>query len=172
MRHFFMIFSLVFFLAACGGKLDMPTATTPIPIEAIPTIDPNNTALAEGQRNYNVFCAHCHGYGGEGQPFDSIENTQSLGYHTVPLHNAAGHTWQHPRQLLFETIKYGIQNPTHLYVMTPFAAGLTDEQIFGVIDYISLWWTEEQRAWYEQVSSQFTENNPYWSTNMDEEYGN
>jgi hypothetical protein len=109
--RFLLIIVLSVVLAACNANREMPAATTPIPIEAIPTIDPSNQQLAEAQRNYNVFCAHCHGYGGEGQPFESIENTESLGYHTVPLHNASGHTWQHPRQLLFETIKYGIQNP-------------------------------------------------------------
>lgn len=163
-------FSLIFILAACGGDATMPQASTPISVEAIPTINPDNSQLALGQRNYNTYCAHCHGYGGDGQPVETAEQTERLGYHTVPLHNSAGHTWQHPDQLLFETIKYGVESPTNLYTMTPFGELLSDNEIFAIIDYLRLWWTDEQQAWQAQLTTQFIENNPYWSESpIDEE---
>ena len=141
----------------------MPAAATPIPVEAIPTIDPADTGLAQAQRDYNTYCAHCHGYGGEGQPLATIEQTESLGYHTVPLHNAAGHTWQHPDQLIFESIKYGVVAPTNLYEMLSYDELLTDDAIFAIIDYMRLWWTEEQQEWQTHLTEQFTENNPFWA---------
>lgn len=164
MRFFFFLMLLTLGLVACtaNAPLNLPVPSTPIHIEAIPTVDPSNARLAKAQRDYNTFCAHCHGYGGEGQPEASIGITEGWGYHTVPLHNAAGHTWQHPSQVFFETVKYGIQNPTSLYVMPPHNDVLTDDEIFALIDYISMWWTAEQRAWQAQVTSQFTENNHFW----------
>lgn len=121
--------------------------------------------MSTAQFNYNRNCAHCHGYGGEGQHPNTIERTINLGYHLVPPHDASGHTWQHPDQLIFETIKYGVQAPTNFYVMTPFDEQLTDEEILAVIEYISLWWTDEQLNWQAQLTEQFSENNPNWTTN-------
>lgn len=168
MRFSFLLFLLIIFLAACSGELNRPVAVTPIAVEAIPTIDPVNTELRQAQLNYNTYCAHCHGYGGEGQPVETIELTESLGYHTVPLHNSAGHTWQHPDQILFETIKYGIQTPANLYQMTASSEFLSNEEIFAIIDYIRLWWTDEQREWQEQMTEQFAEDNSFWLPNRDE----
>ncbi|MDQ7028218.1 MAG: cytochrome c [Anaerolineae bacterium] len=168
MRYYF--FSLIFFLAACGNSVTMPQASIPIAVEAVPTISPDNSQLAAAQRNYNTLCAHCHGYGGDGQPLETAERTETLGYHTVPLHNSAGHTWQHPDQLLFETIKYGVESPINLYTMTPFGDLLSDDEIFAIIDYLRLWWTDDQQTWQEQLTTQFAENNPYWSESpVDEE---
>jgi mono/diheme cytochrome c family protein len=168
MRYLFFYILPVLLLTACGGTAEMPAAVSPIPIESVATIDPSDSRLAEAQRIYNMNCAHCHGYGGEGQPVETARRTESLGYHTVPLHNAAGHSWQHPDQVLFETIRYGVQVPTNLYTMTAFQS-LSDEEIYALIDYISLWWTDEQRAWQEGLTRQFTENNPFWSESLDEE---
>ncbi|MEL6527695.1 MAG: hypothetical protein AAFQ07_18495, partial [Chloroflexota bacterium] len=47
--------------------------------------------------------------------------------------------------------KYGVQAPTNFYAMTAFGEGLSDDDIFAIIDYMSLWWTDEQRAWQEQL---------------------
>lgn len=168
MRFLFPSFLLIFLLTACSGNVTMPPAVTPIAVEAIPTIDPVNTELRQAQINYNTYCAHCHGYGGEGQPVETVELTESLGYHTVPLHNSAGHTWQHPDQILFETIKYGIHKPANLYQMTALSEFLSNEEILAVIDYIRLWWTDEQREWQARVTAQFAEDNKYWQENRDE----
>ena len=157
-------------VSACTTQVEMPSVSTPIPAEAIPTIDPADARMSTAQFNYNRNCAHCHGYGGEGQHPATIERTVNLGYHLVPAHDASGHTWQHPEQILFETIKYGVQSPTNLFVMSGFSEQLSDEEIFAVIDYIRLWWTGEQQAWQTSVSEQFAENNPRWtSSRLDEQ---
>lgn len=160
---------LILLISACNSNIEMPSAVTAIPVEAIPTIDPADVRMSTAQFDYNRNCAHCHGYGGEGQHPATIERTLNLGYHLVPPHDASGHTWQHPNQLLFETIKYGVQAPTNFYVMTSFNEQLSDDEIFAVIEYMSLWWTDEQRNWQSQLTEQFTQNNPNWTTNRLEE---
>lgn len=170
MRNLFLTCFLILIISACITETEMPSVSTIIPAEAIPTIDPTDTRLSTAQFNYNRNCAHCHGYGGEGQHPNTIERTVNLGYHLVPAHDASGHTWQHPDQLLFDTIKYGVQAQTNFYVMTSFSEQLNDDEIFAVIDYMSLWWTDEQRDWQDQLSEQFSENNPSWTPNrFDEE---
>ncbi len=163
MRNLSISFLLLLVLVACSPTNTRPSPVTAIPPEAIPTINPEDELMANAQFNYNRNCSHCHGNGGEGQHPDTLERTENLGYHLVPPHDASGHTWQHPDQLLFETIKYGVQAPTNFYVMTGFSEQLSDDEIFAVIDYMKLWWTDEQLAWQAQVSEQFTENNPSWT---------
>jgi cytochrome c len=159
-------------LAACTSQSGAPVAqqnadatprTEPVPREAVPTIDPASERLAAGQRNYNTYCAHCHGYAGEGQHPATIEQTQTYGYNLVPAHDESGHTWQHPDQLLFEVTKYGIRNPLNLYRMTPFGSQLSDDDIFGVIDYMKTFWTDEQREYQQQLTDSYAERDPEWS---------
>ena len=174
MRVFTVIIASLL-IAACTAPtqpVSMPEAglpNTPIPVDAVPTIDPVDERLADAQYQYNFRCAHCHGYGGEGQIEETVQQTINLGYHTVPPHDASGHTWQHPDQVLFEVIKYGVQAPTNLYTMGAYDTTLTDDQIFAVIDYLKIWWTDEQREWQAQLTTRFAENNPYWEeSNLDE----
>lgn len=127
-----------------------------------PTVDPANTELAAAQRNYNSYCAHCHGYVGDGQGAPSEERTLALGYKIVPRHDAQGHTWQHPDQLLFETIKYGVDSPLNLYPMVEYGSRLTDDDIWGIIDYLKRFWTNEQRAHQQRLTEEFAENRPEW----------
>lgn len=127
-----------------------------------PTVDPSDAVMAVAQRNYETLCAHCHGYSGDGQGTASEERTLSLGYRTVPRHDSEGHTWQHPDQLLFETIKYGVANPLNLYVMSAYGNSLSDDEIWGVIEYIKRFWTEDQRDSQAQLTTQFSQNEPNW----------
>ncbi len=159
-------------LVACSSQSSVPVAqqnpdatprTEAIPIEAVPTVDPANERLAAGQRNYNTYCAHCHGYAGEGQHPATIEQTRSYGYNLVPAHDETGYTWQHPDQLLFEVTKYGIRSPLNLYRMTPFGSQLSDDEIFGTIDYMKTFWTDEQREYQQQLTDSYAERDLQWS---------
>lgn len=116
--------------------------------------DPN---LQAGEAAFNLRCAHCHGYAGEGQLASTVPNTQQLGLHTVPPHDATGHTWQHPSQLIRQVILNGIQNPLDHYPMPPFEGVVTDAETNQLIAYMSLWWTDEQRAWQTQVTERRAE---------------
>ncbi len=87
-----------------------------------------------------------------------------------PRHDENGHTWQHPDQVLFEVVKYGVQAPTNLYPMSPYAENLTDKEIFGIIEYFKQWWTDDQRQHQSTLTTKFEENNPFWSTDdLDDE---
>lgn len=157
-------------LAGCGSSQPArPDIATPVPL---PTVDPANTEMIAAQRNYNFYCAHCHGVEGGGQPRGegpgTVEWTESLGYHTVPLHNSEGHTWQHPDQVLFEVIKYGIESPLNLYPMSAHGDRLSDDEIWAVIEYMKRFWTDEQRAYQAYLTGQFAEIQPNWETyNLD-----
>lgn len=138
--------------------------------EAVPTVDPANEGLYLAQQNYNKWCAHCHGWAGDGQPLTTIQTTEANGFHPVPRHDSQGHTWQHPDQILFETIKYGVQASTNLYPMSPYDAQFTDDEIFAIVEYIKQWWTDDQRQHQASLTRQFEQNNPYWQVeNLSEE---
>lgn len=156
--------ALVVLLGACQTSTETPV------VSARSTDSPERVAIIAaapdlqiGERVYNLRCAHCHGYVGEGQLASTVPNTQQLGLHTVPPHNAVGHTWQHPSQVLRQVILNGIQNPLNHYPMPPFEGVVTDEEIDQLIAYMSLWWTEEQRVWQTQVTQRRSE--------LDMEYG-
>jgi mono/diheme cytochrome c family protein len=145
-------------IAACQPE------RTPRPAAVRPTDSPERAALIAadpnlqaGQAVYNLRCAHCHGYAGEGQLASTIPTTEALGLHTVPPHDATGHTWQHPSQLLRDSIRYGIQNPLVHYPMPAFQGAVTDEEIEQLIAYMRLWWTDEQRAWQDEVTQRRAE---------------
>lgn len=163
---------LLMFLLAAGVVVlaGCQTSSEPPVVAVRPTDSPERAAiiaadpnLVVGQRTYNMYCAHCHGYAGEGQLTATVPNTQQLGLHTVPPHDATGHTWQHPSQLIRQVILNGIQNPLNHYQMGAFEGTVTDEQIDPLIAYMSLWWTDEQRAWQVQVTQRRAE--------LDVEYG-
>jgi mono/diheme cytochrome c family protein len=149
------------FLIACSATISEPT-----PVVEISLVDPQNAptsvfvdnpALKEGEANYNLYCAHCHGYDGEGQIGNRAEPTLRLGMKVVPPHDSTGHTWQHPDQLLLLSIQDGIQSPLDHFPMPAFKDVLTEAQIMGMIEYMRLWWTDEQRAHQAQVTRQWAE---------------
>jgi mono/diheme cytochrome c family protein len=152
-QHFLALSAAVLVLAACAPEPAMPQAAV------FPTESPERLAriaadrdLQAGQTAYNLRCAHCHGYAGEGQLASTVANTQALGLHTVPAHDATGHTWQHPDQLIRQIILQGAQNPLNHYPMPPFEGVLSDDEIAQITAYMRLWWTDEQRAWQAQLT--------------------
>lgn len=145
-------FGLGVVVACFAGACAQPPA--PVSRDIRPTDSPQRAAtiaadeaLMVGKEQYDLRCGHCHGFGGEGQVATTIENTLSLGMNTVPAHDATGHTWQHPDQLLVEVIKRGIQNPLDQFPMPPFAAVMSDDEMYAVLEYMKLWWTDDQRAY-------------------------
>ena len=115
--------------------------------DGTPTPLPTFTGeLAEAQVLYDTYCAHCHGYTGGGEPHEPNPNIpNALGFMPVPRHDSQGHTWLHPDQILIDIIKVGSESPLFGFPMPAFEALLTDEEIIMIIDYMKLWWTEEQR---------------------------
>ena len=154
-----LLLCLSLFLVACGQVAEPPTPTLDVmlvPPEAVPTTAFTDPVLMEGQRNYDLYCAHCHGYEGAGQLQESLQQTLDLGMMTVPAHDSTGHTWMHPDQLLIRTVRQGIQNPLAQFPMPAFGEAFTDDQILGMFAYIRLWWTPEQRQHQRRLTWRWT----------------
>lgn len=166
-RVVLLVFLIGAVAAGCagGGIGAFPTVTPVITLLPghIPTSSFSDPVLAAGQNSYNLICAHCHGYNGEGQLASTIETSRQLGMDIVPPQNSSGHTWEHPDQLLVRVIKEGIQNPLAQYPMPAFGDSLIDDDIHAILAYIKLWWTDEQRA----HQARLTEN---WAE-LDRQYG-
>lgn len=142
-----LIFCLLSLLiAACAPAAPRYDITLVAP-EDVPTTTFTDPVLAQGEASYNLLCAHCHGYEGEGQLEATIANTRALGMNLVPPSNADGHMWEHPDQLLIRVVQEGIQNPLDQFPMAEFGGenGLSEDEIRAILAYIKLWWTDEQR---------------------------
>jgi mono/diheme cytochrome c family protein len=159
------MFRLSFLILGCllvvactyGPRTDLTPQQTIPSAFTIPTM--SDPLLVQGQNLYNQWCAHCHGYQGEGQLASTVENTLRLGMKTVPAHDSSGQTWKHPDQLLVEVIKQGVQNPLNHYEMPGFEGTLSDNQIQAVLTYMRHWWTPIQRKHQADVTRRWTEAN-------------
>lgn len=102
--------------------------------------------LASGEGTYRDHCASCHGTDLEGQP--NWRQPLPDGGFPAPPHDADGHTWHHPDQLLFEITKRGGQAlapPGFKSNMPGFGDQLTDRYIRAVLAFIKSRWPEEIR---------------------------
>jgi mono/diheme cytochrome c family protein len=66
-----------------------------------------NRNLSKGQKNYQSFCASCHGANLEGQP--NWRDFKEDGSLPAPPHDETGHTWHHETEMLFNYTKLGGQ---------------------------------------------------------------
>jgi S-disulfanyl-L-cysteine oxidoreductase SoxD len=116
--------------------------------------DPDNAQLVErGSAIYAQTCAECHGDKLQGQPDWRVKNPD--GTLPAPPHDETGHTWHHPDNLLFDTIKYGGQkNAPQGFTsgMLPYEDVLSDEEIMASLAYIKSRWPEEIRKRHAQMS--------------------
>ena len=106
--------------------------------------------LAQGHELYGQYCASCHGANLEGQP----EWTQRLpsGRLPAPPHDATGHTWHHPPDVLFGIVKKGVEKfapAGYESDMPGFGGILSDTQIWAVLAYIRSTWPDEVKRRYE-----------------------
>jgi peroxiredoxin len=113
----------------------------------------NPELVAQGQSIYARHCASCHGANLEGQP--NWKRRLPSGAYPAPPHDASGHTWHHPDQLLFTLIKEGRQTAVPRRVprtMPAFGVVLTDPEIWAVLAYIKSRWPADIRAQQAQIS--------------------
>lgn len=64
-----------------------------------------NRNLSKGQKNYQSFCASCHGANLEVQP--NWRDFKEDGSLPAPPHDETGHTWHHDTEMLFNYTKLG-----------------------------------------------------------------
>ena len=110
--------------------------------------NPNNAAqVALGKALYAQHCASCHGVKLEGQP--EWRERKPDGKMPAPPHDATGHTWHHPDDVLFGITKQGITAyapPGYESDMPAFGGVLTDQQIWALLAYLKSTWPLEIQA--------------------------
>jgi len=86
--------------------------------------------VARGASVYAARCAQCHGANLEGQP--DWQQRQRNGRLPAPPHDAGGHTWHHPDEILFGMTKNGMTPYApagYESDMPAFSGTLTDDEI-------------------------------------------
>ena len=106
-----------------------------------------NRNLSNGQKNYQSFCASCHGANLEGQP--NWRDFKEDGSLPAPPHDETGHTWHHDTEMLFNYTKLGGQATleavgvnNYLSGMPAFEELLSDVEIWEILSYIRSTWPE------------------------------
>ena len=102
--------------------------------------------IAIGQRVYAERCASCHGAKLEGQP--NWRERKQDGKLPAPPHDATGHTWHHPDQVLMGITREGLAPfgpPEYRSDMPAFAGVLSEEEIAAVISFLKSTWPDEIR---------------------------
>lgn len=109
--------------------------------------------IAQGRQIYADQCATCHGAELEGQP--GWRSPLPSGRLPAPPHDASGHTWHHPDDVLFRIVREGtaaVVGGGYESDMPGFADVLSDADIRAVLDYIKSTWPERERRYQERVS--------------------
>lgn len=108
-----------------------------------PRIDATDAKqVGVGASVYVKHCAACHGATLEGQP--NWRRRLPNGRLPAPPHDANGHTWHHPDELLFGITKNGLVPPyapaDYASDMPAFGGVLSDDEIRAVLAYIQSRW--------------------------------
>lgn len=117
--------------------------------------------LERGAEIYADNCASCHGVKLEGQP--NWKRLLPSGRLPAPPHNASGHTWHHPDQVLFRITKEGsaaVVGGGYESDMTGFGGTLSDDEIRTVLDFIKSTWPEREQNHQAEMSRREREVNP------------
>ena len=114
----------------------------------------NAETIALGRTIYETQCAACHGAQLEGQP--DWQMPLLSGRLPAPPHDATGHTWHHPDDILFRIVKEGtaaIVGGGYESDMPGFADVLSDAEIRAVLAYIKSTWPERERSYQAETSA-------------------
>lgn len=122
-----------------------------------PSLQPDNMSMrAQGERIYAVHCAQCHGAELQGQA--DWQTRGADGLLPAPPHDATGHTWHHPDELLFRLTKFGIARtldmPDYRSAMPAYETVLSDEEIVAVLSWIKSRWPAQLRERHDQLNAQ------------------
>jgi S-disulfanyl-L-cysteine oxidoreductase SoxD len=111
--------------------------------------------LALGRKVYDAQCAACHGTQLQGQP--NWRERDATGRLPAPPHDASGHTWHHPDEVLFRITKHGLAKAANLkdYVtsMPAYEGVLSDAEIVAVLSYIKARWPADIRRKHDELNA-------------------
>lgn len=111
--------------------------------------------VAQGRQLYGQHCAQCHGSRLEGQP--DWQTRRADGRLPAPPHDASGHTWHHPDQVLFALTRHGLAGiapPGYESDMPAFAGVMSDAEILAVLSFIKSTWPAEIRRRHDALNRQ------------------
>jgi len=116
---------------------------------------PDDAAVtAMGRQVYAARCAACHGARLEGQP--NWRERGPDGMLPAPPHDASGHTWHHPDELLFRITKHGVAKAANLKdyasAMPVFDGVLSDEEIVAALSWIKAQWPADIRSRHDELN--------------------
>ena len=125
------------------------------PNGALHQLRPDDPAvLVQGKRIYDTHCAACHGAQLQGQPNWRIRDAS--GRLPAPPHDASGHTWHHPDEVLFDITKFGVGKAANLKdydtAMPVYDKILSDEEIVAVLSFIKATWSPGIRRKQDEVN--------------------
>jgi mono/diheme cytochrome c family protein len=116
--------------------------------------------VAQGAALYAARCAVCHGAQLQGQP--NWRERDAAGRLPAPPHDASGHTWHHPDQVLFDLTKFGVARAAHLKdydtAMPAYEGVLSDAEIVAVLSFIKAQWPADIRAQQDEVTQAARQN--------------
>jgi mono/diheme cytochrome c family protein len=146
------LFGAVALLAAALAVAACERATTD---ESAVRLRPDDgNVLAQGAKVYAAHCAACHGANLQGQP--NWRERDAAGRLPAPPHDATGHTWHHPDEVLFNITKLGVAKAANLKdydtAMPAFDGVLSDAEIIAVLSWIKAQWPPEIRAQQDEVT--------------------
>ena len=110
--------------------------------------------VALGEAVYARNCASCHGARLEGQA--DWKQRDASGRLPAPPHDASGHTWHHPDEVLFQITKYGVARSAGLQSykssMPTYDGVLSDAEIVAVLSWIKAQWPPNIRAKHDSIN--------------------
>lgn len=116
----------------------------------------NPSLVAQGAKIYAAQCASCHGANLQGQP--DWRTRMANGRLPAPPHDASGHTWHHPDDVLFAIVKNGVVPPNappgYQSDMPAFSGKLKDSEIWAVLAFIKSRWPDDVRKMHDDIEKQ------------------
>lgn len=137
---------LALFAAAAAGVLAIGFGWNPGPPDQAPP-----AVLAQGKALYGEYCAACHGADLKGQP--EWQTPLPSGRLPAPPHDASGHTWHHPDQVLVDIVRQGpaaFVGDGYESDMPGFDGILDDDRIRAILAYLKSAWPERERTFQEE----------------------
>lgn len=120
-------------------------------------LQPDNASVVQrGGAVYQANCASCHGAQLQGQP--NWRERGADGLLPAPPHDASGHTWHHPDEVLFRLTKHGVGKeariPDYKTAMPVYEGVLSDEDIIAVLSWIKAQWPPDIRRRQELIDAE------------------